>query len=118
MLYELRLERDGFSIESRLAKKQPLPEWAAEEPILSPGDEVFLRAFYNLTTCRQIGMSIGPIPWTDIYKYALFLELDKDLIDPFIQIIREMDSGWLNWQHDEQERKRNQERNMKQAKVK
>lgn len=27
-------------------------------------------AFVELTSCRQMGMSVGPIPWTAIQKYA------------------------------------------------
>lgn len=49
-------------------------------------------------------MGYGPIPWRDILTYAHFAKLEEDLIDPFIQIIREMDSGYLGWQAKKQER--------------
>ena len=28
------------------------------------------QAYQDLTTCRQIGMDVGPIPWTAIQRYV------------------------------------------------
>lgn len=52
-------------------------------------------------------MGIGPIPWRDIHNYAFFLGLEYDVIDPFIQIIMEMDSGYLSWYNAKIESERN-----------
>lgn len=87
-----------YSIEAGIAKGRPLPDWFIDEPSLYPGDDFYIRGFHNLNTCRTIGMAMGPIPWTAIYTYAISSILNEDLIDPFIQIIREMDSGYLKYQ--------------------
>jgi hypothetical protein len=71
-----------------------------------PGDIFYISAFYDLSTCREIGMALGPIPWDKIYIYSHHKGLDEDLIDPFIQIIREMDAGYLNWNKKQQLRKK------------
>ena len=81
-----------------------MPEWVENEPELYPGDEFYIKAFGDLSTCRDIGNAIGPIPWNVIYQYAIAFDLDVDLIDPFIQIIREMDSGYLKWQSEKQKK--------------
>ena len=72
-----------------------------EEPQLSPGDEFYLRAFSELSTCRAIAFEgSGPIPWKDIVQFGLFSELDEDLLKAFVKIIRHMDDGYLKWQRD------------------
>lgn len=104
MLWELDYSDKGFSLESAIAKGRPLPKWAENEPVLCPGDEFYIKAFFDLSSCREVGMGIGPIPWRDILTYAIFFGLEEDLIDPFIQIIREMDSGYLKWQDQHQKK--------------
>lgn len=74
------------------------------EPELDRGDEFYLRAFYDLNTCRSIGMSIGPIPWRDIVLYAQIFSLEEDLVEAFIQVIRQMDITYLDWSNKEEER--------------
>lgn len=51
-------------------------------------------------------MALGPIPWNVILEYAVYVKLEGDLIDPFIQIIRQMDAGYLHWQNQKQKRDR------------
>lgn len=73
-----------------------------EEPHLYPGDEFYLRAFSELSTCRFMGFDgSGPIPWKDIVQYGLFSDLDEDLLKAFIRIIRHMDDGYLQWQREQ-----------------
>lgn len=61
------------------------------------GDEFYLSAFHDLSTCRQLGFSIGPIPWKDIILYAQFAELDSDVLSIFVPVIRAMDNEYLKW---------------------
>lgn len=39
-------------------------------PSLNQGLALFWRAFEQLTSCRQLGMSAGPIPWTAIRMWC------------------------------------------------
>jgi hypothetical protein len=98
----MRLERDGFSIDQAIAKGRALPEWFLEEPIILPGEEFYIKAFFHLSTCRHgNGMSTGPIPWNNCLEYGLLAGLDNDIIETFIEIIRVMDTIYLKWQDDE-----------------
>jgi hypothetical protein len=55
----------------------------------------YIEAFSNLSTCRNIGMGIGPIPYTSILDYAILLELDSEGTDDLLYFIREMDNTYL-----------------------
>lgn len=76
------------------------------EPQLYPGDYFYLKAWSDLNSCRSMGMSRGPIPWKDIILYAEYSQLEYDLIEPFVLIIRTMDSAYIDWVENEEERKR------------
>ncbi len=52
-------------------------------------------------------MGVGPIPYFHIIDYAKRAELDRDLEDPFIQIIEEMDKAYLNWTNEQSEKQTN-----------
>jgi hypothetical protein len=49
-------------------------------------------------------MGLGPIPWSAIVSYAKWYDLDWDIADAFVDIIREMDDAYLKYQSDEQDR--------------
>lgn len=93
-----------FSVEAAAEKGRELPTWFIEEPEVEPGDEFYLRAFRDLDTCRSSSMSIGPIPWRDIIYYAERSGLEEDLIEPFIRVIRLMDSAHREWVAKETEK--------------
>ena len=67
------------------------------EPLLLPGDEFYLTAFYELSTCRSIGWALGPIPWRDIIFYAHYAELEADLLPVFVLALRAMDAAYLEY---------------------
>ena len=73
---------------------------------MGPGEGVYLRAFRELSTTRQFGMGIGPIPWDRILLYAQWQGLDPDLTEALTVIIRCMDDVYLEWHAKDQERKR------------
>lgn len=56
-----------------------------------------MKSFYDLGTERGIGMSLGPIPWSKIVAYAEHYGLEKDVTEAFVDIIREMDSAYLDY---------------------
>lgn len=66
--------------------------------MLDEGEEFYLHAFWELDTCRAFGMGIGPIPWTTMVTYAQFHQLDDDVAQAFVQVIREMDAVYLAWE--------------------
>jgi len=65
------------------------------EPILLPGDNFYLTAFYELSTCRAFGWTLGPIPWRDLVFYAQYAGLEEDLFPVFVLTLRAMDAVYL-----------------------
>lgn len=54
---------------------------------------------------RSIGFGIGEIPWDKIYHYAKAKELEPDVAECFIEVIRAMDGVYLAWQAEIQKDK-------------
>jgi hypothetical protein len=102
--YELRAGREG--IQAALNYGRELPAWAKDPPIKAPGDEFYLAAFRQLSTCRHVGEQIGPIPWVAIVEYARHCRLDDDVADVFVQAIMAMDAGYMEDQHRQMEQAR------------
>ena len=100
----MRYERDSFSIDAAIRKNRPLPDWFMDEPEIEPQDRFFIKAFFDLDTCRSVGMDIGRIPWSIIVQYSDRYKLDEDVSEAFVDIIREMDNAFLKWNLGERER--------------
>lgn len=63
---------------------------------------VHWNAFWELSTERQIGMGLGPIPWTAIVAYARELRFDDDdERERFRGLIRAMDGEYLKWRAEQ-----------------
>lgn len=91
-------------MEALLERGQPLPAWFEEEPQLAPGEEFFLRAFWELSTERQIGWASGPIPHSAILGYGERAGLESSTMGLFVQVLRSMDAAYLGWLAKERER--------------
>lgn len=104
----LRFQRDGYSVDAAIAKGRPLPEWYVDEPLTMPADDFYFTAFDRLSTCRQLGMGLGPIPWDKVIDYAHRCELDDEMTDAFVTIISQMDQAFRGWHDDQAERGRRQ----------
>jgi hypothetical protein len=68
-----------------------------KRPRLTEGEAWFMRPFFDLSTCRAIGMSIGQIPWTAIDAYGRGRRMEPDVLDTFTFVIREMDAEYLKY---------------------
>lgn len=93
----MRFERDGWSVETAKKKGRPLPQWYLDEPDIDPINNFYLQAFYDLSTCRNIGQILGPIPWNIIVQYAEYSGLEIDMTDLFIRVMRSLDLAYLEW---------------------
>jgi hypothetical protein len=51
-------------------------------------------AFRELGTCRQLGMGVGPIPFTAIVHYSTLYDVDD--FEEFLFLIRQMDNCFLD----------------------
>ena len=71
----------------------PVPQLDNKPSIL--GYEWFYEAFVLLNTCRQIGMTFGPIPWTSVEHYAIATNLNADDKYFLHQIVSHLDEVYL-----------------------
>ena len=81
-------------------KGRDFPEWYNKVPLIGLGEDFYLSAYSDLSTCRQVGMGQGPIPWDKIVQYGLFYGLDNENIDFLIKIIGYVDIEFFKRQED------------------
>lgn len=103
----MRNERDGWSVESAEKKGRPPPDWFLEEPEIPAHSELFLRAFLDLGTERQIGPEgvLGPIPWSRVRLYSLDKGFDRELGDAVWHIVRQMHNAETAFYAEEMRRR-------------
>ena len=97
MRWELEWQEKNFVVQAAIERGQPIPEWLQNEPLLLPGDEFYMSAFYELSTCRSYGWTLGPIPWRDIIFYAQYAGLEEDLLPVFVRSLRAMDTVYMEY---------------------
>lgn len=69
-----------------------VPDAFFDRPDPLPESHFYWRAFCELSTERQIGMGVGPIPYSKAREYAQRYELNEDEWDFFWEIIQDVDS--------------------------
>ena len=84
-------------LEQARLNRVPPPKWLMDAPVLRPGLELYYYAFWELDTCRSIGMSLGPIPWTAVQAYAKANGYDEDTTDRLLILVRYMDHEYLEY---------------------
>jgi hypothetical protein len=102
----LRLSQDGWALEQYHNSKGKLPAWFLNEPETVPGDEFYIKAFFHLSSTRDFGFSMGPIPWTAILRYGEYYGLDRLRMDAFFRIIRSLDEFYTEHLKEEQKKRR------------
>ena len=85
----------GFMIEAAMERNQPIPKLFGERPDLLDGDQFFMDAYWELSSCRYI--ALGPIPWTAIMEFTRYVQLPYDLVPVFNRAIRALDVTFLDW---------------------
>jgi hypothetical protein len=85
-----------------------LPDWWDKRPPEQRGDDFFIRAFWELSSCRDFGQFLGPIPWDKIILYGERKGLDEAMIGVLEVVIRELDEVYLR---DLREQRRQAEAN-------
>lgn len=101
MKWELKYQRDGWSIQSGKAKGRAIPQWYLDEPQIDDLDLWFMEAFWDLTTTRSFGQVPGPISWSSIQFWASVHLLDSKTTSTLHWVIREMDNVYLDWMFKE-----------------
>lgn len=96
MLYDLEqgeLERN--IIERSRKYKLPLPDSIKNAPILFDGLELYYNAFWRLSTCRSVGMSVGNITYFDCVKYCTINDIIGEQSENLIEIVLKMDKIFI-----------------------
>lgn len=90
MIYGLEQGRtEAVILEQCRRDNLPVPAAIANAPELEFGANLFLNAFVELSSCRS---QDGPIPWTAMIDYCTVNELDAELRDELMYIVRSVDS--------------------------
>lgn len=87
----------------------PIPSWLDDEPEEMPMDAYYMQAFWDLSTERQLGFTVGPIPRSAIQRYPGVEYLSLAMRVLFKAVIAAMDQTYCEWA--ESERKKAQKKN-------
>lgn len=55
----------------------------------------YIKAFRQLSTCRSIGMGLGPIPWTAVDQYTQRYEIKDEDYFLFVYYMSALDGVFL-----------------------
>lgn len=109
-MYELQQgANEAKIVEQAQRLNMPLPEKIRDKPRLRVGLEFYWRAFWELSTDRDIGMAEGPIPWTAIHWWAARHDIRGEEFDRLVLLIKAMDVVYI------EERSKSQKKSMDRA---
>lgn len=94
-------------MEAGFEKGREPPPWYENEPYLAPGLSWYVKAFWDLDSERQLGMSLGRVPRSAARKYGSDAGLGEAMMDVFWRLIMALDSAYLKYVSDEQEKQSN-----------
>lgn len=75
--------------------RRPPPPKIANAPELQLGLDLYYMAFWELTTCRQLGMGLGPIDWLSTQHYGISMGLDEDQMEELHYYVSAMDDFYM-----------------------
>jgi len=78
-----------------LREDREIPDEIAFAPEIGSGLELYYYGFMDISSSRQIGMGLGPIPWKIVHDYCVALELDEDQTEAMHYHIAEMDGAFM-----------------------
>lgn len=75
----------------------PIPERIANAPELDMGLGLYYQGFLDLTSCRQVGMGLGPISSLAVFDYCWRNDIDGEQLEDFLWLIPRLDAKYLEW---------------------
>lgn len=94
------MEQGGVSesiVSQAVRQGLPVPNKILNAPEVLPGLEFYYHAFVELSTCRNVGMVEGPIPWIAMDTYAQRLGLEGDDYEYFTTLLQTVDMMYLSY---------------------
>jgi len=84
-------ESEQRIIKQAIRAGNPIPDRIANKPDLMIGLDLYLMAYFDLSTERPPSMTISPIPISKMKEYALYWNLEFEQTEDLIYLIRRMD---------------------------
>lgn len=81
-------------IEQAVQAGDDLPERIKNAPQLWMGLSLYYNAFQELSSCRNHGMGIGPIPWQAINDYCMTYEIEDEQREDMFHYIAVLDTNY------------------------
>lgn len=78
----------------------PLPDRIQNAPELYQGLELYYNGFTELTSCRQVGYGLGPIPMLSILEYCMVNGIEGEQREDFVWFVQRLDQKYLEWSND------------------
>jgi len=76
----------------------PVPDKFKNKPELKSGLELYWKAFQDLSSDRDIGMGIGPIPWSSIHAWGSRNHIWGDDFERLVMMIHGLDAVYMDKQ--------------------
>lgn len=83
-------------LQKRLAEGKPAPA-LDHRPDLFPDLQPVWEGFTLLSPSRNVGMSVGAIPLTEIKAYCEMYDIEGEEREEFLLLIRSLDDEYLRW---------------------
>lgn len=99
-------EHEEKLIEQMVRDGAPLPDHIQNAPTLTNGLQLYYNAFQDLSSCRAIGMSLGPIPWTALDQFCERYEIDGDQREDFFYHVSTLDEAYRGHLEKQAEKRR------------
>lgn len=98
------------AIEQSSRSGQPIPAPILNAPEVEMGLELYLKAFWELSTCRTFtGFGQGPIPWSAVATYCSFHGMEPDETEDFFYVINKVDDAFLKALKEKRDREKPQD---------
>ncbi len=76
----------------------PVPDKIKNKPEIKTGLDLYWKAFQDLSSDRDIGMGVGPIPWSAIHSWAARNHIWSDDFERLVLVLRGLDNIYMEKQ--------------------
>ena len=64
-------------------------------PDFDPYDNWLIESFWDLSSCRSVGMSVSSIPFTAMISYIDYYQIDPISANLLIEVVRSLDTVYM-----------------------
>lgn len=105
-MYHLEMGEHEHQIAQMASRmKRRLPERIENAPELEFGNELYLQAFMDLSSCRNSPYGAMPISYFDMVHYSMINDFSSDQFEMLLSVIPPMDSEYTKVMEKKQKAK-------------